>query len=169
MLFHMFVSVQLYVCNQLFLESVHFLKFSTAIKAHFLEKPCLTKIVFFTFRGILSLLFAANNLKWKMFFLCKPHIWKNSVVQVGDQNALVQSDWRIFLTSISVEIMHQFLWLFAWRYSRKKSSINTNTFDCVWPGMPSHAQTCADVIGILLRYFWSFAGKNNSEQKIVNF
>ena len=67
--------------------------------------------------------FAGNNLKWKMVFLCKPHIWKNSESQVVDQNARVQSDWMIVLSSISVEIMDRFLWLFVGRYLPKKSSI----------------------------------------------
>ena len=69
--------------------------------------------------------FFGSNLNWMIlwFFvsLCKHNIWGNSSVQVIGQNTLFQSDCMK----------------------------ETVTLVMVWPGVPSHAQTCLDLTGCL--------------------
>ena len=76
------------------------------------------------------LVFAGINLNGKALqlsvFLCQSHIWENSGSQVVGQNTLVQSDWRILWSSISLEVIHQFLRFFSWIYLLRKATM----WDC---------------------------------------
>ena len=80
------------------------------------KKP---KWSFLEFDKILSLLFAASNLKCKTlqfsFSLCKPYKGKFSF-SCYNQNALMKSACRISWSSISLEGIHGYLLFFTWKF-----------------------------------------------------
>ena len=97
-------------------------------------------VVFLSFYKILWLLFPGNNLKWKTLKICFPvqtlYLTKFWGTSLGP-NALFQSNYRCLWLSVSPEGMHQFLWLFTWIYSARKSSLWEYYF---WLGISRHAQ-----------------------------
>ena len=126
------LSLNRYVSNQLFSESVQWsfpeilhgnrnLKTKKSDKSwsrKFLLALKLTKRRkdFYTFYEML-LLFAGSNLKWNTWqlsvFLCKAHICETSGSPVIGKNALTQSDCGNLWSSISLELGYQFLLFFA--------------------------------------------------------
>ena len=81
----------------------------------------------------------------------KVHIRENSVSQVINQNALLQSDCRILLPSISRKGISQYRRVKCRGIHQGKVVIHQGKVACesttlgsVWLGMPSHVQTCSD-------------------------
>ena len=76
--------------------------------------------VFWIYRAISSLIFSQFGLWWKFIlstvFLHKPHVWEKSGSWDMDQNALGQSDCRIFKSTISLEQNNQKAWFLACWY-----------------------------------------------------
>ena len=59
---------------------------------------------------------SAISFFWIWLFLLKFHIWeKSGLLDIG-QNALSQSDYRIFNSTVSLEQNDEKTWLFAWWY-----------------------------------------------------
>ena len=155
--------MSLHVCNQFFLESVHYfiLKIGTTIeiykqrkcKVSFPEKFLFSQKwserahngVFCSFHKILSLIFARSNLTWKtnIKFAVFRHIWENFAWQDIGQNALIQSYSRILWSPKSLEGMHQYVWRFAWRYLHKKGSIIRGY--CLCSSVSRQVQECPNL------------------------
>ena len=49
-----------------------------------------------------------NGRRYNSVSLCKPHIWKNSALQLKGQNALMQSDCKVFRSLIFLEGVHRY-------------------------------------------------------------
>ena len=59
---------------------------------------------------------SAISFFWILLFLLKFNIWeKSGLLDIG-QNALSQSDYRIFNSTVSLEQNDEKTWLFAWWY-----------------------------------------------------
>lgn len=84
---------------------------------------------------------------YNFLFSCSNLIWENSGSQVIGQNALVQSDCIIFLSSISLEGVTWYLGFFAWRKSLEKPN-NWDYYLWVCLGRLSHIEIRLDLLGI---------------------
>ena len=105
------------------------------------------------FWKIFSLFLIGSNGKWNIFwvsiFLCKPHIWENYGSQVMVQNALLQSNCKVLRSSMYLEGINLYL-RFLHRYIHwRKVATETITLWWVWSSLPSHAQTCLDLLECL--------------------
>ena len=89
-------------------------------------------------------------------------IWQNSNSQVIGENALVQSGYRILWSSISLEENNQYLRIFSWRKSPRKSSMLNYHF---WFDMARHDQPCPN----LPRLASGWSGANNQIRNSKNF
>ena len=93
-------------------------------------------------------------------FLYKPHTLENSGSQAIGQNAHVQSDRRIHWSSLSPEVMNQFLWFFLHgEFHQGKVAFKITDFGWEFPGMSSHAQTCPALSGLPLGSHGDIPGK----------
>ena len=95
-------------------------KFKFFISLKWIKGPKLAQHgVFMSFHKILSLFYVESSLKrrYNTVSVCKPHTWENFTSQVIGQNAFIKADCRNLWSSISLEGMHGYYWIFVRRYS----------------------------------------------------
>ena len=140
---------------------------------HFdLSPKMLRKQVFlYNFWKALSLLFSGDNLKLNTLqffvFLCKPHIWKILFQDLYVKCRVVQPDWRILWSSISMEGINSYHRLF------ELASETNAIIVFVWTGLVVssqiaeffyHQNICNQLIYSIWKYWFWFGAVSVASQ-----